>query len=69
MSWNNLNYNAKSENLEIVPCPSHELRLSKERIMDKFDLNIEKKTAELEEIKAMKEYFVKNFQKHFDKQV
>ncbi len=60
-----INYNAKTEGVEITPCCEHELKLEKCRVVDKFNQEIEKKKAEMDELTAKRDYFEKYFQKYF----
>ncbi len=61
-----INYNAKTEGVEIALCCEHELKLEKCRVIDKFNQEIEKKKAEMEELIGKRDYFEKYFQKYFD---
>lgn len=64
-----INYNSKTENVEITLCCEHELKLEKCRVIDKFNQEIEKKKSEYEEITAKRDYFVKYFAKFFEKNI
>lgn len=61
-----INYNAKTEGVEITPCCEHELKLEKCRVIDKFNQEIEKKRTEMEELIAKRDYFEKYFAKYFE---
>ena len=56
-----------SKNIEFVPCLDMEMKINKERVIDKFNAQIDAKKTELNDIEAKKEYFVKNFSKYFEK--
>lgn len=58
--------NEKSENVEIAPCLPHELELNKGRVIDRFNILIDKKKTEMEELIAKRDYFVQNFTKYFE---
>ncbi len=60
-----INFNAETEGVEIMPCCEHELKLEKCRVMDKFDIEIEGKRRQLEELINKRDYFEKHFQKYF----
>lgn len=60
-----INYNAKSEGIEITLCAEHELKLEKCSVMDRFEQEINKKQAEVDDLKAKKDWFVKYFNKYF----
>lgn len=60
-----INYNSKTEGVEITPCCEHELKLEKCRVVDKFNQEIEKKKAEMDELTAKRDYFEKYFAKYF----
>lgn len=52
--------------VEIAPCLPHEMKINKNRVIDKFNYEIEKKKHELDEIISKRDYFVKNFSKFFE---
>ena len=56
-----------SKDIEFVPCLDMEMKINKERVIDKFNAKIDAKRTELDDLEAKKEYFVKNFSKYFDK--
>jgi len=60
-----INFNAKTEGVEITPCCEHELKLERCRVIDKFNQEIEKKRSEMEELINKREYFEKHFAKYF----
>lgn len=60
-----INFNSETENIEITLCCEHELKIEKSRVIDRFDLEIEKKQAEIDVLKNKREYFVNNFMKYF----
>ena len=57
-----------SKDIEIAPCLPHELKINKERVLDKFDLNIANKQREVDELKQKKQYFIDNFGKFFEQE-
>jgi hypothetical protein len=63
-----INYNSRTEGIEIMPCSEHELRLEKCRVIDKFNLEIEKKQSEVDELIQKRDWFVKHFAKYFTAQ-
>ena len=60
-----INYNSHTEGIEIMPCSEHELRLEKCRVIDKFNLEIEKKQSEVDELIQKRDWFVEHFAKYF----
>lgn len=56
-----------AENYEIAPCCEHELKLNKERAIDKFNVKIEEYKSKIAELEAKRDYFVKYFDRHFEK--
>ena len=56
---------ANADKYEIAPSCEHELKINKERAVDKFNNFIEKKKAEMEDAIAKRDYFIKYFDKHF----
>lgn len=61
-----INFNAKTEDVEITPCCEHELKLEKCRVIDKFNQEIEKKKAEMDELIGKRDWFEKHFAKYFE---
>lgn len=61
-----VNFNSKTEDIEITPCCEHELKLEKCRVIDKMNSEIEKKKAEMEEMTAKRDWFEKHFAKYFE---
>ena len=57
-----------SKDIEIAPCLPHELKINKERVLDKFDLNIANKQREVDDLKQKKQYFIDNFGKFFEQE-
>ena len=53
-----------SDDYEIAPCCEHELKLNKERAIDKFNVKIEEYKSKIAELEAKREYFEKYFNKH-----
>jgi hypothetical protein len=60
-----LTFNAKTEGIEMVPCLQHELKLSKDRVIDQINKKITKAQNEVDSLMDTKEYFIKNFKQHF----
>lgn len=58
-----------SKDIEIAPCLPHELTINKQRVIDKFDIAIEQKLREADELQQKKKYFVKNFAKFFKEEI
>ena len=52
--------------LEIAPSLPHEMKINKDRVLDKFDLAIANKEREADELRQKKAYFVENFAKFFE---
>lgn len=62
-------YNKKTEDkIEIAPFTDHELKMEKCKVVDKFETEIRKKRDEADAIQAKLDYFVKHFNKYFDKE-
>lgn len=61
-----INFNSKTEGYEITPCSEHELKLEKNKVMDKMQAEIDKKLAEAADLQNKKDYFEKYFAKYFD---
>jgi hypothetical protein len=57
---------ASTEDLEICPCCEHELKLNKERAVDKFNVKIAEYRSKIDELEAKRDYFIKYFDKHFE---
>lgn len=55
-----------SKDIEIAPCLPHELKINKDRVIDKFDVAIAAKEREADELRQRKEYFINNFAKFFE---
>jgi len=64
-----INFNSKTDGIEIMSCSEHELRLEKFSVLDKFNLEIQKKQDEAAELIAKRDWFEKYFAKYFEKQV
>ena len=60
-----INFNSSTEGIEIMPCSEHELKLEKCRVVDKFNIEIEKKQSEVNELTQKRDWFVENFSKFF----
>jgi len=63
-----INYNSKTEGIEITLCCEHELRLEKCRVIDKFNHEIESKQNVVDDLKRKRDWFVENFAKYFQEQ-
>ena len=61
-----INFNTKTEGIEITYCSDHELRLEKNSVMDKFNNEIQKKQNEAADLIAKRDWFEKYFAKYFD---
>jgi UDP-galactopyranose mutase len=59
-------FNEKSEDIEIAPYHNPDFKSDKHDVVDKLNRDIEKKEAELDDIKAKKVYFMRHFDKYFD---
>lgn len=55
-----------STDIEIAPCLPHELKINKDRVIDKFDLAIADKEREADDLRQKKQYFIDNFAKFFE---
>ena len=55
-----------SKDIEIAPCLPHEMKLNKDRVVDKFDIEIAAKEREADELREKKQYFIDNFEKFFE---
>ena len=58
-------YNAMTKDIEISLCCEHELKLEKNRVIDKINQEIEKKKGEMDGLIAKRDYFEKYFAKYF----
>lgn len=57
-----------SKDIEIAPCLPHEMKLNKDRVVDKFDIEIAAKEREADELRQRKQYFIDNFEKFFEEE-
>lgn len=55
-----------SQEIEIAPCLPHEMTINKNRVIDKFNYQIEAKQHEVDELVSKRDYFIKNFSKFFE---
>lgn len=55
-----------STDIEIAPCLPHELKVNKDRVIDKFDIAIADKEREADDLRQKKDYFIQNFSKFFE---
>jgi hypothetical protein len=60
-----INFNSESKDVEITSVSEHELVLEKNRIIDKMNMDIDKKKGEYLEAVAKKDYLIKHFGKYF----
>ena len=63
---NFLQFNSNTTGIEIAPCQESDIIFNKSDILAKMDREIIKKQEEVKDLEMKKEYFIKNFQKHFD---
>ena len=61
-----LQYNEKTEGIDIAPCQESDIIFNKADIIAKMDREILKKQEEVIDLQLKKEYFINNFKKHFD---
>lgn len=59
---------SESKDIEIAPCLPHELTINKNRVIDKFNLGIEAKEREADELRQKRDYFIENFSKFFEQE-
>lgn len=64
-----INFNSETEGVEISFCSEHELKLEKNKTIDRMQQEIDKKLAEAKDIQNKKDYFEKHFAKYFEKEV
>lgn len=57
-----------SKDIEIAPCLPHKMKLNKDRVVDKFDIEIAAKEREADELRQKKQYFIDNFEKFFEEE-
>ena len=57
-----------SKDIEIAPCLPHELKVNKDRVVDKFDIAIATKEREADDLRQKKDYFIQNFAKFFEQE-
>ena len=55
-----------TNDIEIAPCLPHELSINKNRVIDKFNYEIEQQQHKVDELKAKRDYFLENFGKFFE---
>lgn len=60
-----INFNSETDGVEIQVCSDHELKLEKCRVIDKFNLEIEKKKSALDELTNKRDWFATHFEKYF----
>ena len=57
-----------TNDIEIAPCLPHELSINKNRVIDKFNYEIEQQQHKVDELKAKRDYFLENFGKFFEEE-
>ena len=57
-----------TKDIEIAPCLPHELSINKNRVIDKFNYEIEQQQHKVDELKAKRDYFLANFGKFFEEE-
>ena len=57
-----------TKDIEIAPCLPHELSINKNRVIDKFNYEIEQQQHKVDELKAKRDYFLENFGKFFEEE-
>ena len=55
-----------STDIEIAPCLPCELKINKDRVIDRFNFEIDAQQHKVDELKAKRDYFIKNFAKFFE---
>lgn len=55
-----------TQGIEIAPCLPHEMTINKDRVIDKFNYEIDQQQHKVDELKAKRDYFIKNFSKFFE---
>ena len=63
-----INFNSDTKDIEITLCCEHELKLEKCKVIDRFNQEINKKQAELDELTNKRDYFEKHFVKYFSRE-
>lgn len=56
-----------TKDIELAPCLPHELSINKNRVIDKFNYEIEQQ-HKVDELKAKRDYFLENFGKFFEEE-
>ena len=57
-----------TKDIEIAPCLPHELSINKNRVIDKFNYEIEQQQHKVDEVKAKRDYILENFRKFFEEE-
>lgn len=57
-----------TKDIEIAPSLPHELKINKDRVLDKFDCAIMGKEREADDLRQKKAYFIDNFAKFFEQE-
>lgn len=55
-----------TQGVEIAPCLPHELKINKDRVVDKFNIAIAAKEREADDLRQKRDYFVQNFARFFE---
>lgn len=55
-----------TKDIELTPMLRQELSLNKADILSKLDIELQKKQVEIDELHARRDYFLANFQRHFE---
>lgn len=58
--------NKETKNYEIIPSSEHEFSLSKTRFIDLINAEIESAAEKYNDLVRKKDWFIKNYQKHFE---
>lgn len=59
--------NEQTEGIEIAPALEHDLQLNKDSVVEQFQKEIESKRKEADELEAKLNWFIKYFNKYFQK--
>jgi len=60
-------FNVNTKDMELAPATDHENRLDKNAVVKQFEIEIQTRKREIEELEAKKNWFIENFQKWFDR--
>ena len=59
-------FNSETVDIDIAPCRESDILFEKADVLSKMDLEITKKEEEIKDLQRKKNFFVLNFQKHFE---